>query len=38
MSGGEINGIGYRGMKEFDIAFDNFEVPKENLLGNEEKN
>ena len=22
-------------MKEFDIAFDNFEVPKENLLGNE---
>ena len=36
MSGGEINVIGYRGMKEFDIAFDNFEVPKENLLGNEE--
>ena len=36
MSGGEINVIGYRGMKEFDIAFDNFEVPKENLLGNVE--
>ena len=33
MSGGEINVIGYRGMKEFDIGFDNFEVPKENLLG-----
>ena len=36
MSGGEINVIGYRGMKEFDIGFDNFEVPKENLLGEEE--
>ena len=36
MSGGEINVIGYRGMKEFDIAFDNFEVPKKNLLGEEE--
>jgi len=33
MSGGEINVIGYRGMKEFDIAFDGFEVPSENLLG-----
>ena len=36
MSGGEINVIGYRGMKEFDVGFDNFEVPKENLLGEEE--
>ena len=36
MSGGEINVIGYRGMKEFDIGFDNFEVPTENLLGEEE--
>ena len=36
MSGGEINVIGYRGMKEFDIGFDNFEVPSENLLGEEE--
>jgi (2S)-methylsuccinyl-CoA dehydrogenase len=33
MSGGEINVIGYRGMKEFDIAFDGFEIPSENLLG-----
>ena len=37
MSGGEINVIGYRGMKEFDIGFDGFEVPTENLLGEESK-
>ncbi len=33
MSGGEIEVIGYRGMKEFEIAFDGFEVKVENLLG-----
>ncbi len=33
MTGGEIEVLGYRGMKEFEIGFDNFEVPAENLLG-----
>jgi (2S)-methylsuccinyl-CoA dehydrogenase len=33
MSGGEIEVLGYRGMKEYDISFDAFEVPAENLLG-----
>ena len=33
MSGGEIEVIGYRGMKEYEIAFDGFEVKGENLLG-----
>ena len=33
MSGGEIEVLGYRGMKEFDISFDGFKVPKEQLLG-----
>jgi (2S)-methylsuccinyl-CoA dehydrogenase len=33
MSGTEIEVIGYRGMKEFEIAFDGFEVKTENLLG-----
>src|SRR5437764_531900 len=28
--------LGYRGMKEYEIAFDGFEVPAENLLGGEE--
>ena len=36
MSGGEIEVLGYRGMKEYEIAFDNFEAKKENLLGTEE--
>ena len=36
MSGGEIEVLGYRGMKEYEIAFDNFEVKAENLLGTEE--
>ena len=35
MSGGEIGVIGYRGMKEYEIAFDNFEVPHADLLGGE---
>ncbi len=33
LSGGEIEVLGYRGMKEYEIAFDGFEVPAENLLG-----
>ncbi len=33
MDGGEIEVLGYRGMKEYEISFDNFEVKKENLLG-----
>lgn len=33
MSGGEIEVLGYRGMKEYEIAFDGFEVPATNLLG-----
>ena len=33
MTGGEIEVLGYRGMKEFEIGFDNFEVKAENLLG-----
>jgi (2S)-methylsuccinyl-CoA dehydrogenase len=36
MTGGEIEVLGYRGMKEFDISFDGFEVPKEQLLGGAE--
>ena len=36
MSGGEIEVLGYRGMKEYEIAFDDFKVKKENLLGSEE--
>jgi (2S)-methylsuccinyl-CoA dehydrogenase len=33
MSGGEIEVLGYRGMKEYEIAFDGFDVPATNLLG-----
>ena len=33
MSGGEIEVLGYRGMKEYEIGFDAFSVPKANLLG-----
>ncbi|TWA88694.1 (2S)-methylsuccinyl-CoA dehydrogenase [Azospirillum brasilense] len=33
MSGGEIPVLGYRGMKEYEIGFDGFAVPRENLLG-----
>ena len=36
MTGGEIEVLGYRGMKEFEIGFDDFEVKAENLLGGEE--
>jgi (2S)-methylsuccinyl-CoA dehydrogenase len=33
MSGSEIEVLGYRGMKEYDISFDGFEVPASQLLG-----
>lgn len=33
MQGSEIGVIGYRGMKEYEIGFDGFAVPAENLLG-----
>ncbi|MCT4331522.1 acyl-CoA/acyl-ACP dehydrogenase [Paracoccus sp. YLB-12] len=33
MSGGEIEVLGYRGMKEYELGFDGFEVKGENLLG-----
>ena len=36
MSGGEIEVLGYRGMKEYDISFDGFEVPADQLLGGKE--
>ena len=36
LTGGEIEVLGYRGMKEYELAFDGFEVPAENLLGGEE--
>lgn len=36
MTGGEIHVLGYRGMKEYDISFDGFEVPASQLLGGEE--
>ncbi len=33
MSGSEIEVLGYRGMKEYEIRFEDFEVKAENLLG-----
>src|SRR5262252_3149499 len=36
MRGGEIPVLGYRGMKEYEIGFDGFEVPARNLLGGRE--
>jgi (2S)-methylsuccinyl-CoA dehydrogenase len=36
MSGTEIRVLGYRGMKEYELGFDGFEVKAENLLGAEE--
>ncbi len=36
MSGGEIEVLGYRGMKEYEISFDGFAVPASGLLGGEE--
>ncbi len=36
LEGGEIRVLGYRGMKEYELAFDGFEVNAENLLGGAE--
>ncbi len=36
IKGGEIEVLGYRGMKEYEISFDDFRVNKANLLGDEE--
>ncbi len=33
MTGGEIEVLGYRGMKEYELAFDGFKVKAENILG-----
>ena len=35
LTGGEIEVLGYRGMKEYELAFDGFAVKAENLLGGE---
>jgi (2S)-methylsuccinyl-CoA dehydrogenase len=36
MSGDPIPTIGYKGMNSYNVAFDGYEVPAENLLGGEE--
>jgi (2S)-methylsuccinyl-CoA dehydrogenase len=36
MTGTEIGVLGYRGMKEYELGFDGFEVPARNLLGEAE--
>ena len=36
ISGGEIEVLGYRGMKEYTVNFDDFPVSGENLLGGQE--
>jgi (2S)-methylsuccinyl-CoA dehydrogenase len=36
LTGTEIKVLGYRGMKEYELSFDGFVVPGENLLGGEE--
>jgi (2S)-methylsuccinyl-CoA dehydrogenase len=36
IKGGEIEVLGYRGMKEYEVSFDDFRVDKKNLLGGEE--
>jgi (2S)-methylsuccinyl-CoA dehydrogenase len=33
MTGGEIEVLGYRGMKEYELAFDGFQIDADNLLG-----
>ncbi|OJH45535.1 acyl-CoA dehydrogenase [Paracoccus sp. SM22M-07] len=35
MTGGEIEVLGYRGMKEYELGFDGFRVAGDNLLGGE---
>lgn len=36
LSGDPIPTIGYKGMNSYNVAFDGYEVPEENLLGGEE--
>ncbi len=36
MEGSEIRVLGYRGMKEYELGFDGFEVAADNLLGEQE--
>jgi (2S)-methylsuccinyl-CoA dehydrogenase len=36
MTGSEIEVLGYRGMKEYELGFDDFEVSAKNLLGQRE--
>jgi len=36
ITGSEIEVLGYRGMKEFELSFDAFKVPAKNLLGESE--
>ena len=36
MAGGEIEVLGYRGMREYELMFDGFTVPADGLLGGEE--
>ncbi len=36
LSGTEIEVLGYRGMKEYELSFDGFRIKGENLLGGEE--
>jgi (2S)-methylsuccinyl-CoA dehydrogenase len=36
MDGSEIEVLGYRGMKEYELGFDDFKVDAQNLLGGEE--
>ena len=38
MTGTEIEVLGYRGMKEYELSFDGFKVKSENLLGGAEGN
>ena len=38
LTGGEIEVLGYRGMKEYEIAFAGFELPGDALLGGAEGN
>ncbi|MCL4158240.1 UNVERIFIED_CONTAM: hypothetical protein GTU68_032736, partial [Idotea baltica] len=36
INGGEIEVLGYRGMKEYTLAFDDYKIPGDALLGGEE--
>ncbi len=36
MTGSEIEVLGYRGMREYELSFDGFEVPATSVLGGEE--